>query len=218
MDDAAYEREKARVERLHATWAQTMGVSHVWTIHYTYYREPLDTRPHAERKRPPECEHLRYGRAMQITAQWEYQTADLEINCLLTERLTDAELTEYFLHELGHLYLSGLATVHGGRQERVDHAWYLLEEHTATSLAFAWKWLADGVWKDGLDGVYRHAEHPTPAEAQSSERAQDEAPGESDLRERGEQSESPRPRQESDARSDRQESSLNRFRLTIPWE
>lgn len=208
LTDAEVAHERDRIERLHATWAKALGVPHAWTIHTQYYREPLDARPHPDRQRPPECEHVRYGRAMQVTAQWEYQTADLEINCLLTARLTDEELTEYFLHELGHLYLAGLATVHGGRQEPVDHAWYLLEEHTATTLAFAFKWLAEGAWTDGLAGVLRHAEHRPPPEAGETERAADGAPGARDLRARGDEPESPTPGQEPHAWSVRQAPTL----------
>jgi hypothetical protein len=198
VNDANYAVEKARVERLYDTWAVALGVRDDWTLNITYYRFALDARPVGDRKRPPECENSRYGRVMQIICQWEYMTADLEVNCLLTARLSDRQLTEYFLHELGHMFLSGLATLHAGPSGKIGHAWYMLEEHTATRLAFAMLWLADRVARDRLDGVYPDAEHETPAPTEAAEPREAEAPGEGDLCEREREPEGHRPGEESD--------------------
>lgn len=162
MNDAAYEVEKERVERLYDTWAKAMGLHADWIINVTYFRTPLDVRPIGDRKRPPECENVKYGRVMQVYCQWEYMTADVEVSCPLTARLDDRQLTEYFLHELGHLFLSGLANLHAGPSGKIGHAWYMLEEHTATRLAFAFLWLADEVWKSGLAGIFRREPPPLP--------------------------------------------------------
>lgn len=199
MTDPEFDHEVARVERLHDTWCSAMGLRGDWHITVHYFRQPLDVRPVGDRLRPPECESVKYGRVMQILCQWEYQTADIEVNCLLAALLNDDDLTEYFLHELGHLLVSGLTTLHAGQSHKVSHAWYLLEEYTATRLAWAFKWLADKVWRDGLDGVYRHAEHPASTQAEQAESRQEEEPGEGDLRERGGQPEGRAPRQGSDA-------------------
>lgn len=130
MDDATYEAQKARWMALSEKWKPGLGLG-AWEVTYHWRREPLDRRPFDERGDVPAtvCQ-TNEGRPSHVWSQWAYMAGDVEVDLRLIEDMSDERLELLYLHEMGHLLLSGLRSQRESRK-----GFRIQEERMATELA-----------------------------------------------------------------------------------
>ena len=129
MNDAEYDEQKARVQKLIERWPKALGL-HWWRITYDWYRHDM---PDDEGK--PDL-----ASAMRCAARWEYLDATIKINLELVATLEDARLEWIFVHELMHIFLKEQRWDDDDSKDSMNH-----EERVASMLAMAFIWIRDFV-------------------------------------------------------------------------
>lgn len=136
MNDAEAEVQRQRILELNAKWLRPLGLLW-WHIDFIWHREPLPDGP--LNLRPAISCNVQNRVSMQVTSQWEYLTATLEVDLRIIEEMDDETLEQRYLHELCHILLAGLACMEADE----NHDGYRrLEEYTATTLANAFQWVS----------------------------------------------------------------------------
>lgn len=127
MNDAEYEQQKTRVQRLIAKWTADLGLN-TWQIRYEWSRESL---------RPIEgglSTSDKFGPVMICEAHWPYLLATIEVCLPEVMDVDDWHLEQYLVHEYAHILLNEMHAWH-----HEEGQWH--EERVATYLARAFMWV-----------------------------------------------------------------------------
>lgn len=128
MDDAEYEAQKARVQRLIAKWVRPIGLGW-WQINMEW------TRAHGERRDDD------FEVKFVCRADWRYALANITVYLPGIAGVTDDDLERMFVHELMHVFLCEMrVTDEDGARKQRDH-----EERVATMLANGFMWMHDAL-------------------------------------------------------------------------
>lgn len=132
MDDAAYEEQKTRVERLIAKWVEPIGLRW-WRIQFCwkrrYDKKDMDT----------DGEDHGSIRVFTCYSDWRYLHATITAFLPAVEECEDDALEGLFVHELMHIFLSEL------RQDDETGVFLAHEERVATTLARGFMYMHDAL-------------------------------------------------------------------------
>jgi hypothetical protein len=138
MDDAEYEKQKARLIALSEAWIHPIGLGW-WRVNLSYDRTGEDFFASVEK-----AGNFRSQSVARCFADWKYGIATILWNMPELPDLDDDELEHTFVHELMHIFLN---EVRGEGADWMDH-----EERVATTLEKAFIWVRDRA-RDGKWGV-----------------------------------------------------------------
>lgn len=124
MNDADFEAQKARIQKLLDLWLTPLGLRW-WSITVIYDRD-LEPSSQTVETDSNSCVY------MHVTTHWEYIFATVTVYVHAIQDVDDDELERMFLHEMAHIMLSAM---------RYDGAH--MEERTASELARAFQWIKD---------------------------------------------------------------------------
>lgn len=122
MNDAEYERQKARVDALAKQWLSALGLDY-WDITLEFYRGRL----------PSEGEDDGADPLARCKVKWQYLYATISWDLEAVAEESDGELERIFVHECMHVFLHELRH---STDDWLDH-----EERVAQMLAKAFVWV-----------------------------------------------------------------------------
>jgi hypothetical protein len=141
VNDAEFEEQKARIQKLEARWISTLGLE-AWKLNTVFVRGDFTS------DGDPALDTVATAKTV-----WQYMLATVSWNIPQVAEHSDRELERIFLHEYMHVFLNELrplriagedarymSTVEGEHEERV-----------ATMLGNAFLWTRESVLKEVKD-------------------------------------------------------------------
>lgn len=137
MNDAEYETQKQRVERLIERWVKPIGLGW-WCINWVWHREE---------RRSDDLTGIEVC-AMDCHANWKYLEARINVYLPAVEQFDDDRLEYFVVHELMHVFLQEMQAPMQTQAEADTMAAH--EERVATTLAHALIWARQAGYDEGL--------------------------------------------------------------------
>lgn len=139
MNDAEYERQRARVMTLVHKWQMQLGLGS-WKIRYEWERGSISLPSGLKTSE-------RFAPIMICEPHWPYLMADVLVSLQEVKDATDEDLEHYLVHEYAHCLLNEM---HDWNEEEGRFH----EERVATMLekAFVWVWQAG--WESAKEPTY----------------------------------------------------------------
>lgn len=128
VNDAEYDEQKARVERLFERWVRTIGLGW-WRIQYVWHRE--EKRGDTTLAEGDTC-------VMDCRADWRYLHATINVYLPTIVEEDDERLEYLCVHELMHIFLNEMRASLPTQEEA--NAMGEHEERVATTLAHGFLW------------------------------------------------------------------------------
>lgn len=129
MNDGEYEQQKERLRALAERWIKPLGLGW-WQIDLIYARDDYELPAGSSSDRAHSLAHC--------SCDWRYADASITWNMPLVKEQSDEELQRYFVHELGHIFVSEMRWARDNDHDGLDH-----EERVVTTLAKAFLWLRE---------------------------------------------------------------------------
>jgi hypothetical protein len=129
MNDADFDKQKSRIEKLIEEWLRPIGLGW-WRIDFIYQRAGL---PQSD-----EQKELGSCTVFEVAADWRYLNATIWANMPEIAKLDDERLEICFVHELQHIFVNELRAdvPEPVVRQMADH-----EERVCQTLALAFIWV-----------------------------------------------------------------------------
>ena len=137
MNDAEYEKEKARVEAICDKWHDLLGMGY-WEISYIWERDSYD----ADGGNTPPSRWARTTHAETATA-WEYRRASIAFYLRNTVGESDAEIEKTVLHEFAHVLVNEMRDDTPRSRKH--------EERVVSGLSDVFRWIWEAASPSGVD-------------------------------------------------------------------
>lgn len=115
MTDKEFHTVIKRIKKLRKKWIEDLYLGG-WTLTYDFYREAPDK---TETDYSPKVIKGVWTAAFTVSCDPYYKTARVECYALVLKDLDDAELEEYFVHELMHIVMSLIHTKQKSKEEEL---------------------------------------------------------------------------------------------------